>query len=67
MTEAKPIPRVVPCPQCGKSSNYSQSNEFRPFCSERCKILDFGDWANESNRIAGEPSFENLEDDNNEY
>jgi endogenous inhibitor of DNA gyrase (YacG/DUF329 family) len=22
-------------------------NEFRPFCSERCKLLDFGAWANE--------------------
>ena len=24
-----------------------EGNEFRPFCSERCKLLDFGAWANE--------------------
>lgn len=36
----------VKCPTCGKSSQY-EGNEFRPFCSERCKLLDFGAWANE--------------------
>lgn len=36
---------IVKCPQCGKETEYT-GNEFRPFCSERCKLLDFGDWAN---------------------
>ncbi len=34
----------VKCPNCGKKTEYT-GNEFRPFCSERCKLLDFGAWA----------------------
>ena len=37
----------VKCPNCGKETEYSAANEFRPFCSERCKLLDFGAWADE--------------------
>jgi hypothetical protein len=37
---------LVKCPTCGKKVEYS-GNEFRPFCSERCKLLDFGAWADE--------------------
>lgn len=35
---------VVKCPRCGKETEY-EGNEYRPFCSERCKLLDFGAWA----------------------
>ena len=44
-------PRLVTCPQCKKQSEYSSSNAFRPFCSERCKMIDLGDWANENYKI----------------
>lgn len=37
---------LVKCPTCGEMVEY-QGNEFRPFCSERCKLIDFGAWANE--------------------
>ena len=37
---------VVKCPNCGKETQYA-GNEFRPFCSERCKLLDFGAWVDE--------------------
>ena len=37
---------LVKCPTCGKQTEYT-GNEFRPFCSERCKLLDFGAWADE--------------------
>ncbi len=37
---------LVKCPSCGKQVEYT-GNEFRPFCSERCKLLDFGAWADE--------------------
>lgn len=37
----------VKCPSCGKETEYDTENEFRPFCSERCKLLDFGAWADE--------------------
>ncbi|ALO35975.1 DNA gyrase inhibitor [Colwellia sp. MT41] len=42
----------VPCPQCQKTVIWQASSEFRPFCSERCKLLDLGEWADESNKIS---------------
>ena len=44
--------RIVKCPQCKKDSVYSLQNPSRPFCSERCKLLDLGEWASENYRIA---------------
>lgn len=43
---------VVPCPRCGKASPWDSSNRFRPFCSERCKMIDLGKWADEEFRVA---------------
>jgi endogenous inhibitor of DNA gyrase (YacG/DUF329 family) len=37
----------VICPACKKEIEYSEKNSYRPFCSERCKLLDLGDWAQE--------------------
>ena len=37
--------REVPCPQCGGASVWSSDNPYRPFCSERCKMIDLGAWA----------------------
>jgi uncharacterized protein len=37
---------LVKCPTCGNETEY-QGNEFRPFCSERCQLIDFGAWADE--------------------
>jgi endogenous inhibitor of DNA gyrase (YacG/DUF329 family) len=44
-------PKIVTCPTCGGDSVYAASNPFRPFCSERCKNIDFGAWASESFRV----------------
>jgi endogenous inhibitor of DNA gyrase (YacG/DUF329 family) len=39
-----------------------QGNEWRPFCSERCKLIDLGAWASEEYRIPEESSMkENIE------
>jgi len=43
--------RVVNCPQCGKPARWDPTNRFRPFCSERCRLIDLGAWANENYRI----------------
>jgi endogenous inhibitor of DNA gyrase (YacG/DUF329 family) len=45
---------VVACPHCGKDVEWDGANKFRPFCSERCKLIDLGQWANESYRIPAE-------------
>jgi endogenous inhibitor of DNA gyrase (YacG/DUF329 family) len=44
-------PKLVTCPQCGKAAPWSSANAYRPFCSERCKLIDLGAWATESYRI----------------
>nr|BFD60858.1 DNA gyrase inhibitor YacG [Bdellovibrio sp. CKG001]BFD64271.1 DNA gyrase inhibitor YacG [Bdellovibrio sp. HM001] len=49
MTESQS--RQVKCPQCGRLALYSTENPFRPFCSERCRLIDLGEWASESYRI----------------
>lgn len=47
--------RLLPCPACRKPVPWTAANNHRPFCSERCRLIDFGGWANESFRIPGEP------------
>jgi len=42
---------IVPCPRCGAASVFAPSNRWRPFCSERCKLIDLGDWASERYRV----------------
>ncbi len=48
MSNKKPI---VACPTCGKEMEWDPTNRFRPFCSERCKLIDLGKWANEEYRV----------------
>lgn len=43
--------RIVPCPTCGGDSIYSPTNAYRPFCSARCKGIDFGAWASEDFKV----------------
>jgi hypothetical protein len=43
--------RLVSCPQCGKPAPWTPGNPYRPFCSERCRLIDLGQWASESYRI----------------
>lgn len=42
--------RTFPCPRCGEPSKW-ENNEHRPFCSERCKQIDLGAWANDEYRL----------------
>ena len=43
--------RKIHCPQCHAELVWNPENPYRPFCSERCKLIDFGQWANEGYRI----------------
>lgn len=46
---------LVPCPTCGKAVPWTPDSLWRPFCSERCRLIDLGEWLEESRRIpAGE-------------
>jgi uncharacterized protein len=43
--------RIVACPNCGKSVEWTPAAAWRPFCSERCKLIDLGAWAAERYRV----------------
>lgn len=45
---------VVTCPTCGKEVEWSEQSPFRPFCCERCRLIDLGAWVDEQHRIPGE-------------
>ncbi|HZQ61902.1 MAG TPA: DNA gyrase inhibitor YacG [Casimicrobiaceae bacterium] len=49
-------PRTVACPQCGTPVEWTPESRWRPFCSQRCKMIDLGAWASESYRIPSERS-----------
>ena len=43
--------KTVPCPRCGTLAPYAPENRWRPFCSERCRVIDLGNWAAEAYRV----------------
>jgi len=43
----------VKCPTCGTTVEWSAESAYRPFCSNKCRLLDLGDWANENHSIPG--------------
>ena len=49
----KDTPRILNCPTCSKAVKWTSKNPHRPFCSERCKLIDFGAWADEQHVIPG--------------
>ena len=51
----------VACPTCHKETEWNTDNQFRPFCCERCKLIDLGEWANEGHTIPGTPSIDAIE------
>lgn len=45
---------LITCPTCKRPSEWSPENQWRPFCSKRCKLIDLGEWAAERYAIPGE-------------
>jgi len=63
---------IVSCPNCQKEITWDEQHKFRPFCCERCKLIDLGEWAAEKHKIPGdsinsEPDFEFNMLDNDSY
>lgn len=46
------------CPTCRRELAWDPANRFRPFCSERCRLIDLGAWLAEEHAIPGEPAAE---------
>ncbi len=57
---------MVKCPVCKKEAAW-RDNPFRPFCSERCRLIDLGQWAAEEYRVPGDerPAEEGDDQDKN--
>lgn len=48
-TASKPV--VVACPICNSAVSWTTESRWKPFCSERCKLIDLGQWAAEKYRV----------------
>ena len=43
----------IRCPTCHRELDWADA-PLRPFCSERCRLIDLGAWLTEHHAIAGE-------------
>lgn len=55
----------ITCPICKKITTWEE-NPWRPFCSERCKLIDLGAWVSEEYRIEGKKEEEEDEKEQKE-
>jgi uncharacterized protein len=46
---------IISCPSCGAQDTWHSENSFKPFCSDRCKLVDLGEWVKETRKIPGDP------------
>ena len=51
-------PMTIDCPTCGTAVEWTPASAFRPFCSDRCKLIDLGAWAAEEHKIPVAPDAE---------
>jgi endogenous inhibitor of DNA gyrase (YacG/DUF329 family) len=42
------------CPTCQRPIEWSDQFPYRPFCSERCRLIDLGAWLSETHAIPGD-------------
>lgn len=54
MSQHQPRTKTVNCPTCSAIVEWSTAQSSRPFCSERCRLIDLGSWLDESHRIPAE-------------
>ncbi|ABS10068.1 MULTISPECIES: DNA gyrase inhibitor YacG [Shewanella] len=52
------MPLTVNCPICKAPVEWVPQSAFKPFCSERCKLIDLGDWASEKHVIPVKAEFD---------
>jgi endogenous inhibitor of DNA gyrase (YacG/DUF329 family) len=51
--------KAIQCPTCKKEVPWSEKSLFRPFCSERCRLIDLGAWADGSYAVPVQTPLEN--------
>jgi uncharacterized protein len=50
------------CPHCAKLTEW-ENNQYRPFCSERCQLIDLGAWASDAYQIPTEDAPQSNDDE----
>ncbi|WP_058480190.1 DNA gyrase inhibitor YacG [Legionella waltersii] len=55
------------CPICGKKNTWQKGNQYKPFCSGRCKLIDLGEWANELRKLPGSQSSIAMNDEEDDH
>jgi uncharacterized protein len=45
---------IVKCPTCRRKVEWSEAQPYRPFCSDRCRLIDLGAWVSEQHKIPDE-------------
>lgn len=45
---------IVKCPTCQTPVIWNEESKYRPFCSQRCRLIDLGEWAQEKYTVAAE-------------
>lgn len=53
-------PTELNCPTCKAKVLWNDDFPQRPFCSKRCQLIDLGEWAKESHKIAGSSVYEDM-------
>jgi endogenous inhibitor of DNA gyrase (YacG/DUF329 family) len=59
------MPGKIRCPTCRKETEW-ENNPYRPFCSDRCQLIDLGAWIEERYRIPQESDELPGEDDDDD-
>jgi endogenous inhibitor of DNA gyrase (YacG/DUF329 family) len=60
--DTEPV-KIVACPTCRRSVPWREESRFRPFCSDRCRLIDLGAWAEGAHHIPGDPDWTEPPDD----
>jgi endogenous inhibitor of DNA gyrase (YacG/DUF329 family) len=55
--------KQVNCPTCQKIVAWTEAEPYRPFCSKKCQLIDFGDWASERNSIPVENPLSEIDEE----
>jgi len=56
---------IVQCPHCGKAVPWTETSKWKPFCSERCRLIDLGDWLAEKNALPADEALPDQDDSGN--
>jgi uncharacterized protein len=59
------VATTVKCPTCRRPVEWSEASAYRPFCSDRCRLIDLGAWFAEQHAIPDEPGVESEEETQN--